>query len=124
MKADGGMTITARICNLLANGVPRGQIMSLLADRGYKPGSVAPLISHLVRHGHDGYLARRLRARRARGICDRQTASAIKHAHARAVRDPVIIANYGKMSACEIAKHLGVTRNAVIGRANRMGLKA
>ena len=38
--------------------------------------------------------------------------------------DYYLIERYGKQSAREIAAALGVTRNAVIGRAHRLGLSA
>ena len=39
-----------------------------------------------------------------------------------AEQDAVIIAHYNKMRALQIAGILGVTKNAVIGRAKRLGL--
>lgn len=38
-------------------------------------------------------------------------------------RDPILRDLWGKRSCVEIAAKLGVTKNAVIGRAHRLGLK-
>jgi len=103
------------IMGLLDQGVHKRDVARLAG------ASIKTVSEHdWVRRNYDRYLERqRVRdehARRSKGIQPRQPYPA--------ERDAVIRRDYGNRSASEIAADLGVTKNAVIGRAHRLGLSA
>lgn len=102
----GEPSLSDRIRIMLGNRVPRAEIVSTLVKEGHKRTSVDPMTRRIMR-GHTMPRSDYLALRRAE-----QT------------RDTVIRNLYGKQSASTIASQLGCSTNAVIGRANRLGLRA
>lgn len=117
------MTKSERIRDLLALGLSVKAIHDIV---GGPVGTVYKIVWR-ARGGHEHEKACHERWRRRNSIRPRKEADAERRNAANLrnrKRDQIIRKHYGKRPVHEIAAMLGETRNAVIGRAHRIGVSA